>query len=210
MKHESEMNFTCTICGRVSKSALAFTRHQNKCKVENMNCTLCDKVFDSNTQFKQHIVDVHKDKLFVCSNGKCFATYTTKKGLMYHESTNHVVKLFTCVPCEENFSTADEFSTHKRSKEHKAQIAKTVCTGCGRTFRSNHESSRHFENSCPFNPMRPVKCFICRTESGQACDFLEHLKEKHNSKSKYLCTRCLLDLPTKTKLESHLQTCKLD
>ena len=207
-QEENENEFTCGTCGRVSKSALAFTRHTNKCKANNLQCTLCKATLDDHTKLKDHIENVHKGKCFVCATPNCFATYTTKKGLAYHETTAHKAQTFECGPCNEVFDTLDELNNHKKMKQHRNKALQSPCKGCGRIFRGNHESTRHWENSCPFNPLRVVKCFVCKEETGQAKDFLVHLKEKHNSKSSQLCTRCLLDFSTKIKLEKHQMDCK--
>ena len=208
LEEEKATEYPCTNCGRVSKTSLAFTRHVNKCKATNLQCTLCKASFNDHDLLKDHIQTVHKGKCFVCSTPSCMATYTTKKGLNYHESTAHTVKTFECVPCSEIFDSIDELNSHKKTKEHRNKALQTPCKGCGRIFRGTHESTQHWDNSCPFNPNRVVKCYVCKVETGQAKDFLVHLKENHNSKSSQLCTRCLLDFSSKTKLEKHQETCK--
>ena len=76
------------------------------------------------------------------------------------------------------FPSAGELSLHKMSDEHK-KINKCVkCQGCNSTFSGKFEAERHFKSTCVFNPKREVKCGVCKTETGLACDFLKHLQSK--------------------------------
>ena len=205
---ENETAKTCTTCDRWFKSQLVYTRHMNGCKSLNKICSICETTFPDGEQMKKHIVTTHEGKLFPCTVDHCYSYFSTKKGFTYHIG-NHEEKNFNCGTCKEVFANSTEFMAHKKTNAHKANSKRTECKACKKIFTGRYEENRHWENVCPFNPERPVKCNVCQTRTGKAQDFLVHLKEEHNFKSNYLCTRCLLDFQTQKLLDGHSQTCKV-
>ena len=205
VQKEAKTTETCDTCGKTFTSQFAFSRHVNSCKTKNLECSGCKAKFDDMQELKTHIGKVHKGKLFVCEEDEnCYFTFSTKKGLLYHEATH---KRITCEACDEIFDNSDDLSTHKKSRQHKQNATKSNCVGCRRQFTSRHKAQRHFESTCPHNPNRVVKCTVCKEKVGKAKDFLTHLKTVHNFKTNYMCTRCLCDVSTSKKLDAHLEKC---
>ena len=199
----------CETCGKEFKSPLAYSRHLLPCKSAVNECHICETKFEDAEQLKLHTIDQHDGNIWVCMEEGCYSSFATKKGLQYHSSTVHSAKTFNCSACNESYPTQEELSMHKKSSSHKSKTKKSPCPGCSKMFNIKHDAVRHFDSCCPFNPDRQVKCKVCNTGIGRAIDFLKHLREKHNCTSNYMCTRCLLDMPTKKSLEEHLLSCKV-
>ena len=103
-------------------------------------------------------------------------------------------------------------STQHRSLmniDHKSRRKPVECRGCKKTYIGKFEAERHYEKSCFFNPDRNVKCNICKNSNGPTSELLGHLKKEHDSKAKFLCTRCLKEISSQKKLDEHLKTCKM-
>ena len=209
IKSEDEKSVICSTCKKTYKLQLAYTRHINSCKMSHNQCSMCSTKFSSNEQLKEHIIQSHEGKVFVCPYEDCYIAYATKKGLKYHQGT-HAMKQFNCSTCSLSFNSSEELQTHKKNPEHKNYAKRAKCSGCGKVYNSKHEAEWHFDKSCLFNPDRIVKCFVCMKMTGKAKDFLEHLKEKHNSAAVCICTRCLLSFPNAKSKEKHLETCKIE
>ena len=157
---------------------------------------------------RKHIVSTHEGKLFPCTVEGCYSYFATKKGFTYHLE-NHEQTNFNCTVCKEVFTNSAKFMAHKKTSVHKTKSKRSQCKACKKVFTGKYEESCHFETACPFNPERPVKCNVCQIRTGKASEFLANLQEKHNFKTSYLCTRCLLDFPMKNLLETHLEKCKV-
>ena len=159
-------------------------------------CSLSETKFADGEQMRNHIIQTHSGKLWPCEQEGCYRYFTTKKGWNYHLGEVHIQKNFSCSPCNEEFSNVEDLSNHKKMPAHKMRSKQSVCKDCKKVFTGKYESTRHFNTACPFNPDRAAKCKVCNVNTGKAREFLAHLKEAHNSKNQYLCTRCLLDFAT--------------
>ena len=207
--------FMCTTCTNKFPSHFAYNKHLAKCKTSANICFFCDAKFDSPAEVREHQKSAvtHWGKVFLCESDNCNFSSTTKKGLTYHiEATHTGVKgsKFMCEACDEVFTDRDTLSDHKKSPEHKKNAKSTPCPGnCGRMFSGNFEAKRHYKNSCCFNKERKVKCTVCNITTGPAKDFLSHLQKEHSSGNKYLCTRCLLDMPSVQALNEHQKNCMI-
>ena len=199
----SKCELPCAICKKKFKTDFSLIRHENKCQFENLECYMCNTKFGDSDQLKDHVSKVHKGKVFVCPEDKCYFMFSTSKGLVYHAATHRSVE---CEVCECTFGTVEELNAHKKSREHKVNTSKTDCPGCKRQFSGLHEATRHFNQSCPYNENRHVKCNSCKVKVC-ASKLLDHLKEEHGCTNKFLCTRCLLDLTTSKQLSNHLKKC---
>ena len=172
-------------------------------------CSLCETKFADGEQMRNHIIQTHSGKLWPFEQEGCYRYFTTKKGWNYHLGEVHVQKNFSCSPCNEEFSNAEDLSNHKKTPAHKTRSKQSVCKDCKKVFTGKYESTHHFNTACPFNPDRAAKCKVCNVNTGKAREFLAHLKEAHNSKNQYLCTHCLLNFPTEKQLSAHQETCKI-
>ena len=205
--------FTCTTCTNKFPSHFAYNKHLAKCKNSANTCFVCDCKFDSPEEVREHQKSqiTHKGKFFLCEKDDCLFSSMTKKGLTYHIEATHSGSKgpkYTCDACDEVFTDRDTLSDHKKSPEHKQKTKTTPCPGnCGRMFSGNFEAKRHYKNSCCFNKERSVKCTVCNIKTGAAKDFLSHLQKEHASANKYLCTRCLLDMPNVQVLNQHQKKC---
>ena len=199
----------CTLCKVMFKTQLLHTWHLNSCKSKKMICSLCDEQLPEVTELRKHIAETHPGKLFVCTINDCPYSFTSRKGLEYHVDNIHTGKEFNCSPCKMLFNTAVELNEHKRSQDHKSRRKPVDCKGCNKSYIGKYEAERHYESSCLFNPNRNVKCNICKKYYGPASELLGHLKKVHESKAKFLCTWCLIQISSQKKLDEHLQTCKM-
>ena len=77
-------------------------------------CSMCSTKFSSNEQLKEHIIQSHEGKLFVCPYEDCYIAYATKKGLKYHQGT-HTMKQFNSSMCSLSFNSLEELQTHKKN-----------------------------------------------------------------------------------------------
>ena len=206
--------FTCTTCTNKFPSHFAYNKHVAKCKTKANTCFLCDAKFNSIEEVRTHQKSEisHAGKVFLCESDNCVFASTTSKGLTYHIENTHMepkAKL-TCQVCDEVFNDRDSLSDHKKTPEHKKKTKKTPCPGnCGRMFTGNYEAKRHYTKSCCFNKDCNVKCNVCNCKTGAAKNFLSHLHEHHASVNKYLCTHCLLDMPSVQALNLHQKSCML-
>ena len=199
----------CTLCKTVFKTQLLHTQHLNACKSSKLICSLCDEKLPDVSELWKHIAECHPGKLFMCTINGCPFSFTSRKGLEYHIGNIHTGKAFNCSPCKMSFNSAQELNEHKRSQDHKSRQKPVECKGCKKSYIGKYEAERHFESSCLFNPDRNVKCIICKKVSGPASELLGHLKKVHESKAKFLCTRCLKEISSQKKLDKHLKTCTM-
>ena len=191
------------------KTQLSHTQHLNSCKSSKLICSICDEKLPEVSKLWKHIEETHPGKLFACAINECPFSLTSRKGLEYHIGNVHTGKEFNCSPCKQLFNSAQELNEHKRSQDHKSRRKPVECKGCKKSYIGKYEAERHFENSCLFNPNRNVKCNICKKVTVPASELLGHLKKEHESKAKFLCTRCLKEISSQKKLDEHLKTCKM-
>ena len=203
---DEDLKPVCSTCDQTFKSNLSYTRHVNKCKGKHLTYQKCDHIFENIDSPRQHMVDDHTKELFPSMFEGCYSSFNTKKGITCHEGA-HSKKKLSCSPCNQEFETSNDLKNHNRTSAHKDKVKKNPCKGCGNIFNGKSAANRHFENYCPFNADRKVRCIVCKITTGKASEFLKHLQEKHASTNEHFCTRCLVEFPSEKKLKEHQEKC---
>ncbi|XP_060529573.1 gastrula zinc finger protein XlCGF52.1-like isoform X2 [Cylas formicarius] len=208
---KEEIQYKCNGCNKIYYPKKQFYIHSLKCpnplKQEHIfatvinklvaQCPICFKLLKSQKQVNHHIQNMHNrgSKQFVCKI--CGLIYNVKSALAYHTMTKHEEKTFTCKLCSKSFYREAFLKTHM--DHHTKDIAKTVCTICGKKF---HYKNSMFYHMKMHNRILNYNCKYCN-KSYYSASCLKRHEVTHTRVRSYKCSECEKMFFSSSELKKH-------
>ena len=213
--HEDEqqqVQYTCDVCGKQSKTLPAFQAHKKYAHAEkSYKCTECDYKTSYPSCLKIHLQthDANRQEHF-CDH--CGRSYTRALTLRHHLYVSHQigkpVKLGKRAPKKDRFTKIEcyflgcdyftEFSHPEHMKKHGGD---TVCKICGLKSRGISSALRHWAKAHG----NPMICKACYKEFTNYEGFRAHWLEHEQLPKPHVCDHCGKDYYLKSELTSHIK-----
>ncbi len=155
-----------------------------------ITCTFCDMVFTQQTDVRQHLKSVHRDKRFSCD--ECHKTFTRKDTVRTHKKIAHAgkkthqKKRFYCQKCNKHYALLRSLRDHIKVHHDGGSF---TCGSCNASFRSRHGLEYHTES---VHKCKKFSCQKCDKVYSTPDNLRRHVKVAHEGhlRNKYECTRC--------------------
>ncbi|KAM3968159.1 uncharacterized protein ACR2FA_006144 isoform 2-T2 [Aphomia sociella] len=192
----------------------------------------CKAVFNRPYRLVQHLLVHNNIRIYVCEEGNCSKSYTSRSHLDRHINSVHKNpekdmlyrcercskdfvslyekkkhsrhhKTYDCSECHTVFDTWSKYQKHKKT-DHANQ--EYICDDCGRCFKQRGHLVRHVK--VHMKTVSEAKRFLCPYENclrwyTRNSNLKQHILSKH-LKFTHNCHICPARLSTKAKLDYHL------
>ncbi|XP_067642137.1 zinc finger protein 391-like [Eurosta solidaginis] len=198
----------CPQCNQGFAKSVELTDHVNQVHPVGSRpffCDHCDRSYRDNRNLKEHIVQMHQDKIkeqenhFQCS--ECPRAFLDNSALKKHMGLHFTEKKTkVCGICSERFPVKKWLVDHLRTHTSDGRIP---CAQCDKTYSrhqdlENHERSAHLKE-------KPHHCQICDKSFQNKQSFRFH-NYRHSGKKPYLCDICGKDFRQRTAMKTHRLT----
>lgn len=173
------------------------------------SCPDCSKQYKSKHRLKEHIDIYHNGNTdrFHCEH--CPRKFSTKSYLKQHQ-LNHISDAEkerlkaenTCPDCGYGFLSRAKMLHHIRFQH--AMAYSTVCSACGKTFKSKYNFFIHYQNTHGDGVGRP-QCSICGMILADDSSLRRHMRNRHNNTGDYTCSVCSKKCPSQNALKAHVE-----
>ncbi len=104
----------CDVCPKKFATMKSFQNHRNRHGTANSEfiCELCQKTFTKSYRLKNHIENIHSEKLYECD--QCLKAFATVKRLKLHTDKHLIEKpsSLPCTICQKVFRSTSNLEKH--------------------------------------------------------------------------------------------------
>lgn len=187
--------FSCEECGKIFKNISIYRNH--KIKHTGCICEECGQSFKSFKAFNYHNRMKHSmNEKTIVKCTECDKAFSNKKSLLRHKESHNLPESmeFSCDICGDLFAFEWQLKGHLARHKQAKRPRGFPCENCGRSFRSETESSRH----------------ICKHYSCDNCEMtflrernLKFHKRIHDGQTVYSCDECEGLFGSRKRLTAH-------
>ncbi|KAJ2941854.1 hypothetical protein O0L34_g10669 [Tuta absoluta] len=151
---QHKMNFTCKLCGHVSKLASKAMEHFKWHNGVKYPCHYCDRIFIKRTSQFNHMRNRHGSA--ACDI--CQEIFSGERGLTAHMQKAHKEAVKSrCESCGVQFHTESALSRHLETLSTGCNSDVRACAECGDNFTNEDDLNDHMK----INHWKEIKCEKC-------------------------------------------------
>ena len=178
-------------------------------------CYLCEKTMDTVEDYKTHLGNVHRKRMFQCE--RCEYTFGYSEGLRVHtytcKSTRIMIRTFRCTICLKSYSQPRALKEHLRV-QHGVGKRTFQCFRCHKHFTYSNSMNLHLRQFCEQGRGEDEKkrmkmiyeCNVCSKVYASSTSLIRHVKNLHDHRVRWTCI-CAATFPNAPAYYYHKKKC---
>jgi DNA-directed RNA polymerase subunit RPC12/RpoP len=171
MRHIQESDPTQALVQQVERAKRAKARLEKRREQARKRavspCQVCKKVFKTQVAKERHLMEVHDIRHFVCEEGGCGRTFSSKGALLSHIKVSHELLRYQCPYCDKQLCARRNMMNHVVSAHGQAALLGMEEVGMERV---------------PFvlvPHQRETRCLVCGCYLAGEEEVEEHMRASH-------------------------------
>lgn len=192
----------CKYCDKLFKhrSTLNYHMKSQHDPSARVPCPICSKILRNKDSMDVHL-ERHKGKRNYSCN-VCSKKFYVKKELSVHMLSHSNNRDYYCEKCDVQFKTLGSLNTHFKTSRHHVDVAKHICSDCGKAFFKAFSLRVHYLTFHDDGPKE--KCPHCQKLVSVAA-MKYHLSHHKTVKSRdHICHECAKSFKSRATLNRHL------
>ena len=177
---ETDINFTCTTCGRHFRFKNGLTKHQVVHENGNI-CKVCGLVCKTRRKFTFHM---HSHSLIPYTCEICNKSFKHPKYLTVHKQSHKTELEFSCKLCTKMFRTRAALKKHERTTH--SDHTPFICGTCGKGFKRSDGLKKHMS---VHDRSTAYSCKYCSKVFSWKNSLTEHMR-MHEGRNLHKCEQC--------------------